>query len=113
MNVDAAFLNGRGRRGVAVGLIAKRIGFRHVENFEIEAILARLPVHANGKHLRTVGFGGGHPNLIAPNDRRRPSLVVNGGFPNDVLFFAPGDRQADGVGVASSCGLDTAASFRR
>jgi hypothetical protein len=99
MNVDAAFFNRRRGRGVTVRLVIEWIRAFYVEKFEIVLNRASFAVHADGEHLRPVGLGGGHPNLVAPNHRRRPALVVNSRLPNDVLLFAPGHGEAGRVGV--------------
>ena len=99
MDIDTAFLNDRRRRGVAVEFMAES-GIRHFEELDVVENLARVAVDAQDEEFLAVRTGRRQPDLIAPHDWRRPALVMDGRLPDDVLFLAPGDRQAGGVGMA-------------
>ena len=43
--------------------------------------------------LLAVGRGGGKPDLVFPEHRRGPAAARDGGFPGDVLGFAPRQGQ--------------------
>src|SRR5262249_54208395 len=62
--------------------------------------LARRAIDAGGEHLVAVFGGRRQPDLVAPDDRRRPAAVVDGGLPDDVLALAPPDGELLRVGVA-------------
>ena len=102
MNVDAALLDGGRRRGVAV--LAQRVvgGVLLFLLVELDVVnnCTHFAIHTDGEELRAVVLGRGHPDLIAPDDRRRPALVMDGRLPDDVLRLAPRQRQTDGVGMA-------------
>ena len=47
--------------------------------------------------LAAVLRGGGHPDLPAPDNRRRPGLALERRLPLDVLRLAPRERQSGGI----------------
>src|SRR5438552_4991061 len=76
MDVEPAFLDHRRRAGVAVirmAICRSRVG----EQLHVMDDFSRLPVHADSEEFLAVSAGSGHPNLIAPDNGRRPALVVN------------------------------------
>ena len=92
MGVDAArFDRRRGRRIAVHHGDMFRIG--RVEDLDLMDDLARFAVDADGEHFRTVGRGGGEPDLLVPNHRGRPAAFGNRRLPSDVFRLAPGDRQ--------------------
>src|SRR5262249_18727456 len=72
----------------------------HLEHFDVVDDLARMPVYAERKKRLAVGPSGGQPDVIAPDDGRRPTLIVNRRLPADVFRFAPLNRQTDRRGMA-------------
>src|SRR5450756_1095707 len=66
--------------------------------------LAGVAIHANRELLLAILGGGGHPDLLIPDDGRGPAEIVNRRFPNDVVGFAPGERQLLGQRVTVAVG---------
>ena len=56
-------------------------------------------VYANREQLVAFVCCRGLPYLFAPDDRRRPTSIVNGDFPRDILRFRPFQRQTRGIRV--------------
>src|SRR5262249_43852608 len=63
------------------------------ENLDVVDDIPRVAIDTYREELLAVGASGGHPNLIAPDDGRRPALVVYGGLPANVFRLAPAHRQ--------------------
>src|SRR5205085_1823968 len=88
VDVDAALLDGRRRRSVTVRRVTERrlLDFKHRQ---VVDHLPRVALDADGEQAGAVLAGRGEPDLVAPDDRRGPALVVDGHLPDDVLRLAP------------------------
>ncbi len=71
-NVNASLLNHRRRRCVAVVVLENRIGRGIFKQPLILNNLPRLLVDADREQVAPILRRAGHPNLLAPNHRRRP-----------------------------------------
>src|SRR5690349_6475814 len=99
MSVEPPFLDDRGWRGIGISLLnSLRLG--DLEELDVVNDLARVRVDRDGIILMPVVRGGGHPDEILPDDGRRPTAIVDGCLPDDMLGLAPGKRQANGVRAA-------------
>ena len=57
-------------------------------------------IHADGEEIMAIFRRRGQPDLAAHHDRRGPAAMRNFRFPFHVVRFAPGQRQAFGIGMA-------------
>lgn len=89
VNVDVVGIDG-GRAGtVAVDVVAERFGIGVLEEKEVVNFLAGGFIEANSIHLFPVGRGVGDPDLVVHDDGSGPGAPGDGGFPDNVLGFAP------------------------
>src|SRR5207302_1058522 len=63
------------------------------EDLQVVNDPAAVPVHADGGQLLAVLGGRGHPDLVAPDDWRRPALAVDRRLPAHVLGLRPAQRR--------------------
>lgn len=82
------------------------LGIGNLKHAQVVFDLAAVEVDAYGKQFRPVGRGRGKPNLLVPNDRRRPTFAVNGCLPQHIFFVAKLDRWfgccASAIGVRTA-----------
>src|SRR5207248_2233581 len=79
-NIYAPWLDGGCRRGIGV----ERMGvlrLRDLKEFQIADDAPRLTIQAQGVKFAAIRRGGRQPDLIAIDDGRRPTAVVNRSFP--------------------------------
>lgn len=98
LHIDSPGPHDRCRRCITVGRNAVA-GLLDLKQFDVVQNFSSVPVHTHDKQLVAIGGRGREPDLIAPNHRRGPALVMNGDFPLDVLVFTPPDGKSHGVGV--------------
>ena len=100
-DVNAARLDDRRGRAVGVELVGE---LRLLDGEELEVVndLAGVAVHADGEQIPAILGGGVEPDLIPPDDGRRPGASVNGRLPLHVVCLAPGQGQTfrGGMSVA-------------
>lgn len=60
-----------------------------MEKFAVKKNFARYGVYAEDEQVFSVGSGGCEPDLTVDRDGAGPSSSVDGGFPCNVLCFAP------------------------
>lgn len=112
--VHTSFFDGGGRRGVAVEFVNRGGGLvpEHFDVMDQQAAIEVVALRVQGDllgHLSFTGLffalqqfrfavvrgplfdGGCEPNLVFPDDRRRPTATGDGGLPSDILRFAPVD----------------------
>src|SRR6185436_5221345 len=82
VNVDAPLLEDRRRRRVAVELLPQRVGLRDDEQLVVGEDLAAVTVDADHRQLLAVARAGGEPDLLPPDDGRRPAAAVDRGLPD-------------------------------
>ena len=124
MAVEAAVREDRRGRGVGIEAV-DRLRFVDDEQFDVVEQAARVAIEAEGMEAHRAGHaqriggvlpghplrlflggnraldGGGQPDLVPLDHGRRPAAAGQGGFPGDVLRFAPLDGQVvRGLGVA-------------
>ena len=90
MHVDAARLSLWRRRGVGVDFVAQRAGSIVVEQDTVVKHLTCFAVDTDHEHVRAVCGGRRQPDLLAEDDGRRESEIVDRRLPPDVFGLAPG-----------------------
>ena len=60
-----------------------------MEKFAIKKHFSGYGVHAEDEQIFSIGSGGCEPDLTVGRDGAGPSSAVDGGFPCNVLCFAP------------------------
>ena len=101
LRVEAALLDHR--RGSRIGVQrVDALRLCHLEELDVVNDPAAGSVAANREQAFAVRGGRGHPNLIAPDDRRGVAEVMDADFPADVFLLAPlqGGFVADRAAVA-------------
>src|SRR5690349_20522148 len=87
MNVNTPRLNHRRWCCIAIhgSPVAEWLRVVGVENLFVEENLSRMLIDRDGKIIMTCLGGGGHPNLVAQDDRPGPAPIMNLGFPLDAI----------------------------